>query len=152
MSIFQQGQRVFVKPLFASKEHGTVKSIDKGLMITKVEVSLDNGDIKKYPPGDLSFEELTPDEVAAEIKKVKNQVDKVSSQLPGEIKTELPNHLRYLAEAQKSNYKEKVARECKYVAQELEDAHRNEFVTKEWWQNTEISLKKIDWAMKGSPK
>ncbi|MEH2451111.1 hypothetical protein [Nostoc sp.] len=47
------------KPFLAEKKHGKVISIAQGLIITKVEVSLDNGDSFYYPPGDLSFEELT---------------------------------------------------------------------------------------------
>ena len=137
--------------LFASEEHGKVINIDKGLITTKVEVSLDNGDIKKYPPDALSFEELTQEEVRAEITNVTNRVEQVSSQLPQQIRTELPNHLRFIAEAQVSNDKERAARECNYVADNLEEASRNECVTKDWWKNTRTSLEKIHWAMKGRP-
>lgn len=59
MCRFQPGQRVVAKPFLAEKKHGKVISIAQGLIITKVEVSLDNGDSFYYPPGDLSFEELT---------------------------------------------------------------------------------------------
>lgn len=155
MSEFKVGQRVVVNPLtalFPSKEPGTVKSIDEGMLpfSTTIEVSLDNGDIKKYSPGDLDIEKLTSSEVAAEIKKVRSQVDKVSSQLLGETKIELPTHLKYLAEAQESNDKTKVAHECTNVRYYLEMAYKNEFVTKEWYKKNEKIIKKIDGAMKNS--
>jgi len=142
---------VVVQTLFVGKEHGKVKTIDDGIIQKKVEISLDNGDTKWYPPDALSFEELTQEEVRAEIKNVTNRVNKVSSQLPKDMKTELPNHLRFLEDAQVSNDKEKAVRECKYVADELEDASRNEFVTRDWWENTRRSLEKIHWAMKSRP-
>jgi len=151
MSRFQQGQRVVVKPPFGIKEHGKIISIDKGLMTTTMEVSLDNGDSKKYPPGDLSIEELTPEEVVAEIKKVRSQVDKVAPQLSGEMAKELPNYLRFLAEYQASNDKNGAAEECRYVASRLETQCKNGFVTKDWWENTRIGFEKIYWAMKDSP-
>ncbi|MBG1243766.1 hypothetical protein [Nostoc sp. NZL] len=142
---------MIAQPFLAKKEHGKVINIDKGIIITKVEVSLDNGDSKSYPPGDLSFEELTQEEVRAEIKNVTNRVEKVASQLSQQMRTELPNHLRFIAEAEVSNDKERAARECNYVANNLEDASRDELVTKDWWKNTRISLEKIYWAMKGRP-
>lgn len=70
MCRFKPGQRVVAKPFLAKEEHGKVISIDQGLITTKVEVNLDNGDNKNYPSGALSFEELTQEEVSAEIKNV----------------------------------------------------------------------------------
>ncbi len=150
MSRFQQGNRVVVNDFFMSKEHGTVKDITE-MRITNVEVSLDDGETKWYAEASLSPEELTQEEVRAEIKKVTNRVEKVSSQLPGEMKTELPNHLRFIEDAQVSNDKEEAAGECKYVADKLEKISRNGFVTRDWWEKTRISLEKIHWAMKGRP-
>ncbi|NEU75757.1 hypothetical protein PI95_025175 [Hassallia byssoidea VB512170] len=129
MSRFQQGDRVVVNGFFfMSKEHGTVKDITE-MQIRNVEVSLDDGETKWYAEDDLSPEELTQEEVRAEIKNVTNRVEKVSSQLPGEMRTELPNHLRFIEDAQVSNDKEKAGRECKYVADNLEDVSRDGFVT-----------------------
>lgn len=150
MSRFQQGNRIVVNNFFKSKEHGTVKSITE-MQTRNVEVSLDNGETKSYAEDSLSREELTQEEVRAEIKNVINRVEKVSDQLPAEMRTELPNHLRFLGDAQVSNDQEKAARECKYVADNLEVVSRDGFVTRDWWENTRISLEKIHWAMKGRP-
>jgi hypothetical protein len=151
MSRFQQGNRVVVNGfLFMSKEHGTVKDITE-MQIRNVEVSLDDGETKWYAEDDLSPEELNQEEVRAEIKNVTNLVEKVSSQLPEKMRKELPNHLRFIEDAQVSNDKEEAAGECKYVADKLEKISRDGFVTRDWWENTRISLKKIHWAMKGRP-
>jgi hypothetical protein len=121
------------------------------MRIRNVEVSLDNGETKLYAEDSLSPEELTQEEVRAEIKNVTNRVEKVSDQLPGEKRTELPLHLRFLEDAQVSNDKEKAARECKYVADNLLEEVSRDGVTTDWWENTRISLEKIYWAMKGRP-
>lgn len=150
MSRFQEGNRVIVNGLFGSRGHGRVKSITE-MQIRNVEVSLDSGGTEWHAEDGLSDEQLTDEEVRTQIKKVTNRVDKVSPQLPGEMRKELPNHLRYLGDAQVSNDKEKAVRECKYVADNLEEMSRDGFVTEDWWENTKISLEKIHWAIKGRP-
>jgi hypothetical protein len=148
---FQQNDRVVVNNWLKSKEYGTVKSIDEGVLIKKVEVRLDSGETKSYHQDDLSREELSQEQVRAEIDKVRSVVDKVAPKLSGEMGRELPNHLKFLAEYHESNDKNSAGKECKYVADKLETECKNGLVTKDWWENTRISFEKIYWAMTSRP-
>ncbi len=110
-------------------------------------VDLDEGGEEEIPIDDLSVEKLSPQQVVAEIQKVKNRVNKISN-LPENLRTELPTHLEYLEkEAQASNpNKTKANGNYQYIFGELQSLSQDEsFEPKSWWKDVRISLDKIHW-------
>jgi len=91
---------------------------------------------------------LRPDEVMAVIKNVKNQVEQVASQLPAQMRTELPTHVGYLGIALVSKDKSASKSELDYVMNNLKKASEVGSVTPEWMETTRIDLEKINWATK----
>ncbi|MBR8832512.1 MAG: hypothetical protein DSM106950_00315 [Stigonema ocellatum SAG 48.90 = DSM 106950] len=149
MSNFQKNDRVVVTGGEYSSEHGKVVDGEyKGFLFHQTLIQLDKSGQINIPVGDLEYENLRPDEVTAVIKNVKNQVEQVASQLPGEMGKELPNHVGYLGIAIVSNDKLASKYELDYVMNNLKKASEVGSVTPEWMETTRIDLEKINWTVK----
>jgi len=149
MSNFQKNDRVVVIRGEYSNKHGKVVDGEyKGFLFHETLIQLDQSGQIDIQVGDLEHEDLRPDEVTAVIKNVKNQVEQVASQLPGEMGTELPNHVGYLGKALVSNDKSTSKYELDYVMNNLKKASEVGSVTQEWKETTRIDLEKINWVVK----
>ena len=152
MSNFEKNVRVVVIRGEYCNRHGKViGETIYGFLNREIPVELDEYGKANIPEGDLDEENLTPDEVRAEIKKVSNQVERVASQLPGEMGKELPNHLRFLGDALMSKDKRKADDEYTYVVNNLKRASENGSVPQDWGESIRISLEKIHGAVKRLP-
>ncbi|KAB8333233.1 hypothetical protein SD80_015395 [Scytonema tolypothrichoides VB-61278] len=152
MSNFEKNVRVVVIRGEHCNNHGKViGETIYGFLSREIPVELDEYGKVNIPEGDLDEENLTPDEVTAEIKYVSNQVERVASQLPGEMGKELPNHLRFLGDALMSKDKPKADDEYTYVVKNLKRASENGSVPQDWWETVRISFDKIHGAVKRLP-
>lgn len=132
MSNFQKNDRVVVTRGEYSNEHGKVVNGEyRGFWFHTTLIQLDESGQVDILVGDLEHEDLRPDRVNAVIKKVLNQVEKVASQLPGEMRTELPTHVGYLGKALVSNDKLASKYELDYVMNNLKKASEVGSVTQE---------------------
>ncbi|WP_026731605.1 preprotein translocase subunit YajC [Fischerella sp. PCC 9605] len=153
---FKRGDRVVVKPFFGglfnryNEQHGKVVSINGN----QVKVEFDD---KEYGTQDisgdiLSKESFEPHEVNAEIENVGKHFQEVFPKLSGtmgeQMKKELPNHLGYLKNAQASNDKSSVLIESNYLLGSLQVIRNTESELKDWGEEVEVSLDKIQWWAK----
>jgi hypothetical protein len=149
MSDFQKDDRVVVIRGEHSGKHGKViGQTIYGFWENRYPIKLDDHSNLDLPIAFLEHESLKTAEIAAEVKNIKNQVDRVTSQLPGEMGTELPTHVRLLGEAIASRDKLVSTYEYNYVTNNLEKATESGAVTPEWREDIRISLEKINWAVK----
>jgi hypothetical protein len=151
MSDFQKDDRVVAISGKQRNKHGKVIKTTYGFLEKEYTVKFDDNGDSVIPGAFLKYENLEQHELAAEIKKVGKQVDTVASQLPGEMGTELPNHVRLLGKALASNDKSASAYEYDYVINNLKKAGEVGSVTEEWRETIRISLEKMHWAVKRLP-
>lgn len=152
MSEFKANDRVVVTRGEHSDKHGKVKGdVIFGFWARKYLIHLDDNVNLEIPEGFLNYENLEPHQISTEIKSLRDEVNKVVSQLPGEMGTELPTHLRLLGEALASKDKIVSSYEYDYVTNNLRKASECGSLTNEWRQGIEITLEKIHWAVKSLP-
>jgi hypothetical protein len=149
MSDFEKNDRVVVTRGEHSNKHGKViGERTSSLLEHKYPIKLDDDSVFELKMGFLEPEALKSHEIAAEVKNVKSQVNRVANQLPGEMATELPTHLRLLEEAIASKDKGVSDYEYNYITNNFTQASKTGSVTPEWRESIRISLEKIHWAVK----
>ena len=152
MAEFYKGERVVVLQGEYRNQHGKINSeMLVGLTHNKYRVSLDNGDNSEFYEFDIKHEDLSKDEISTVMKNIAKEVNQVSSKLPGEMKTELPNHIGYLRDALLSEDKSRAEIEYNYVASNLKKLSEQKVLPPDWTESTRIDFDKINGAVKRLP-
>lgn len=150
MTDFNKGDRVVIVDGDFKGQHGTVIDNKTGFanLQTQSEVKLDNGNSAKIPDRHLKHESSVLS-VDAEITNLSNQIERVASQLPGNIREELRTHLGYLRESLRSKDKSRFYQQSSYISSELIIGVQNGSIKEESKKNIINSLKKLEnWLVK----
>ncbi|NJO63201.1 MAG: hypothetical protein HC836_34770 [Richelia sp. RM2_1_2] len=149
MAEFYKGERVIVQRGEYKNQHGKINSemlVD--VLENKYQVSLDNGNNSEFYKSNLKHEDLSRDEISTVIKNIAKEVNQVSSKLPEEMKTELPNHIGYLKDALLSEDKSRAEIEYNYVTSNLKKLSEQQVLSPDWTESTRIYFDKMNYAVK----
>lgn len=143
-SDFCNNNRVVVTDGEYRGQHGKILDDITGWNLQRhYQIKLDEGMTVEITDPSLQLENLTQNEVNAEVANLKYQINEVASQLPDHMGKQLPNHLEYLQDALISKNQSRFSNEYIYITRELARAVEGKYVTQQWCETIKIGLEKL---------